>query len=150
MLAVFMLAGPGLVMAQTAAAATTAADPEAQSNAMWLGVGYYVLLFLLLCIGVALVGKILKIYDLSLQLQGKKGINWNNIIGAICLLFLAAGLCGAVWSFVVQGNMILPESASKHGVEIDQMFWVTTVIILIVFFITQFLLFTFAFKYRGS
>ncbi len=46
--------------------------------------------------------------------------------------------------------MRLPESASLHGVKIDQMFWVTTVITLIVFFITQILLFGFAYKYRGS
>jgi cytochrome c oxidase subunit 2 len=46
--------------------------------------------------------------------------------------------------------MILPESASYHGIKIDNMFWTTTIITLIVFFLTQFLLFGFAFKYRGS
>jgi cytochrome c oxidase subunit 2 len=32
-----------------------------------------VLLFLLVCIGVAIIGRILKVYDLTSQLQGKKG-----------------------------------------------------------------------------
>ncbi|HTD39349.1 MAG TPA: cytochrome c oxidase subunit II transmembrane domain-containing protein, partial [Mucilaginibacter sp.] len=149
--AAFMLLGTNLLMAQTTTSgAATATDTAAQKSAMWLGVGYYVLLVLLACIVVAVIGKILRVYDLSLQMQGKKGINWNNIIGVICLIFLVAGLYGAYWSLAVQGNEILPESASEHGVKIDFMFWVTTVITLFVFFITQILLFGFAFKYRGS
>lgn len=57
---------------------------------------------------------------------------------------------GAYWSFAVQGSGILPEAASEHGVKIDFMFWVTTGITMVVFVITQVLLFGFAFKYRGS
>ena len=143
--AAFMLLGTSAVMAQG-----TAAAPTETPEQMWTGVGYYVLLVLLICVVVAVIGKILKVYDLTLQLQGKKGINWNNVIGIICILFLIAGLYGAYWSLTVQGNMILPESASEHGSKIDFMFWTTTVITLIVFFITQALLFGFAFKYRGS
>jgi cytochrome c oxidase subunit 2 len=46
--------------------------------------------------------------------------------------------------------MNLPEAASKHGVRIDAMFTTTTIITLIVFVITQILLFTFLFAYRHS
>ena len=145
--AAFMLLGTNALMAQTAGAAT---DAAADKSAMWLGVGYYTLLFLLACVVVAVIGKILKIYDLTLQMQGKKGINWNNIIGVICVLFLIGGLYGAYWSFAEQGTQILPESASAHGGKIDMMFWVTTVITMIVFLITQILLFGFLYKYRGS
>lgn len=147
--AVFMLLGTNMLMAQTTASGS-AAQTDAQKADMWTGVAYYTLLLLLLCIGVAVIGKILKIYDLTLQMQGKKGINWNNIIGVICLLFLVAGMYGAYWSFAVQGSGILPEAASAHGVKIDFMFWVTTAITMVVFVITQVLLFGFAFKYRGS
>jgi cytochrome c oxidase subunit 2 len=146
----FMLFGTNMLMAQGPAAATATADTSAQKTEMWMGVGYYTLLLLLACVIVAIIGKILKIYDLTLQMQGKKGMNWNNIIGIICMIFLIAGLYGAYWSFAVQGNMILPESASEHGHKIDFMFWVTTAITLFVFVITQVLLFGFAFKYRGS
>jgi cytochrome c oxidase subunit 2 len=59
-------------------------------------------------------------------------------------------LYGAYWSLTVQGSMILPESASEHGGQIDLMFWTTTAITLFVFVVTQILLFGFAFKYRGS
>jgi cytochrome c oxidase subunit 2 len=148
--AAFMLLGTNLLMAQSTGTTAATADTSAQKADMWLGVGYYALLLLLGCVIVAIIGKILKIYDLTLQMQGKKGINWNNIIGVICLIFLIGGLYGAYWSLTVQGSGILPESASEHGVKIDFMFWVTSAITLFVFFITQILLFGFAFKYRGS
>lgn len=147
--AAFVLFSTNLLMAQDTGT-TTAADASADKAGMWIGVAYYALLFLLICVIVAIVGKILKIYDLTLQMQGKKGMNWNNVIGVICVIFLLVGMYGAYWSLTVQGSMILPDSASEHGVKIDFMFWTTTIITLIVFFITQILLFGFAFKYRGS
>ncbi|MBV8388958.1 MAG: cytochrome c oxidase subunit II [Mucilaginibacter sp.] len=150
LVAAFLLLGTNVLMAQGTAATPAAADSSAQKSDMWLGVGYYVLLVLLACVIVAVVGKILRVYDLSLQMQGKKGMNWNNIIGVICIIVLIAGLYGVYWSFTVQGSMILPESASAHGGKIDFMFWTTTVITMFVFFITQTLLWVFLFKYRGS
>jgi cytochrome c oxidase subunit 2 len=151
LLAVFMLTGTNLLMAQaTTAPATAAALAADDKTIMWMGAGYYVLLFLLLCVVIAIVGKILKVYDLTRQIQGKKELNWNGLMAVICLVFLVAGLCGAYWSFTVQGSMTLPEAASVHGVKIDEMFDVTTVITMTVFFITQILLFTFLFRYRHS
>ena len=146
--AAFMLLGTNLLMAQTAAAAAGTGDEAPQVD--WTGVAYYVLLFFLVCLGVAVIGKILKIYDLSLKIQGKKGLKWNNVMGITCLVFLLAGLYGAYWSFTVQGSMTLPEAASIHGVKVDEMFTVTTVLTMFVFFITQILLFGFLFQYRHS
>jgi cytochrome c oxidase subunit 2 len=143
-----MLLGTNLLMAQTAAAAAGTGDEAPQVD--WTGVAYYVLLFFLVCLGVAVIGKILKIYDLSLKIQGKKGLKWNNVMGITCLVFLLAGLYGAYWSFTVQGSMTLPEAASIHGVKVDEMFTVTTVLTMFVFFITQILLFGFLFQYRHS
>ena len=148
--AAVMLMGTNAVMAADAAATPAAGAAAPDSGDMWLGVAYYVLLFLLACVIIAVIGKILKVYDLTLKMQGKKGINWTNIIGVTCLIFLIAGLYGAYWSFTEQGTQILPEPASEHGVQIDQMFWVTTAITTFVFVITQILLFGFLFKYRGS
>ena len=149
LVAAFMLFGTNVLLAQSTGADPKAADSTSKAD-MWLGVGYYVLLVLLACVVVAVIGKVLKVYDLSLQMQGKKGMNWNNIIGVICIIFLLVSMYGVYWSFTVQGNMILPESASAHGGKIDFMFWTTTVITMFVFFITQILLFGFLFKYRGS
>lgn len=144
-LAVFMLSGTNLLMAQT-----QTADAAAKPGVNWLGVGYYVLLFVVAATVIAIIGRILKVYDLSQQIRGKKGMNWNNIIGTLFLIFLVVGMYGAYWDITEQGSMSLPEAASKHGVRIDAMFLTTTIITLIVFVITQILLFTFLFRYRHS
>lgn len=125
-------------------------DGSTVSDTMWLGVSYYVLIFLLICIIVAVMGRILKIYDLTLQIQSKKGMDWNRIIAVSFGLFLIIGLYGAYWEYTVHGSMILPEAASKHGEKIDEMFDVTLIITTVVFVGTQILLFSFAYIYRGS
>jgi len=147
-LAALLLAGSA--MAQTAAATTPAVDADAANSAMWTSVGYYVLLFVLAAIIVGIVGKILRVYDLTLQIQGKKSINWNRVMGILFAIFLVVGFYGAYWEFTNQATMHLPEAASVHGVKLDDMFMVTFGITVIVFFLTQFLLFGFAFKYKGS
>lgn len=151
--AAFMLAGTELVMAQDGGANATAAstgDNTAQHAGMWTSISYYVLLFLLACVAVAIVGKILRVYDLTLSMQGKKGLNWNNILGVACLVFLILGMAGVYYSFTEQGGriLLLNGAASAHGLKYDAMFWVTTIITMIVFVITQILLFSFAFGYR--
>lgn len=149
LLSVCMLSGTSLVMAQTSESGpASAADAAAGKSAMWLGVGYYVLLFLVVCFAIAIIGKVLKVYDLTQQIQGKKQINWNGVMATIAIAFLIVGLYGAYWSFTEQGSQILPESASLHGVKMDQMFDVTTGITMFVFFVTQILLFTFIFRYK--
>lgn len=145
---VLMLSGTSMVMA--ADATTAAATSSDAAPSVWLGVSYYVLLFLVICFAVGIIGKVLQVYDLTLKLQRKPGIKWNNVMGGLFIAFLIAGLAGVYWSFTVQGSMILPEAASLHGKTIDTMFWTTFGITVVVFIGTQILLFTFAFIYRGS
>ncbi len=147
LLAVLLLSGTSLLMAQDVGAATTNNEHTPPD---WGSVFYYVLLFLVLCFAIAIVGKVLKVYDVTKQMQGKKPMNWNNIMGVFCIVFLVVGLCGAIWSLSEQGSMSLPESASEHGKTIDTMFSVTSFITLIVFFATQIMLFSFLFLYRAS
>jgi cytochrome c oxidase subunit 2 len=144
-----------LTLFSVSAAMAQDAAPAAQGSATttggaWMSVAYYVLIFLVVCVCIAILGKILRVYDLTNKMQGKKGINWNNVMGVICLVFLIVGMYGAYWSLTVQGSMKLPVSASAHGGDIDDMFNLTTVLTLIVFVITQICLFGFAFFYRGS
>jgi cytochrome c oxidase subunit 2 len=145
LVAVFMLLGTNLLMAES----TTTATPD-KPGVNWLNISYYVLLFFLVCVSIAVIGKILKVYDLSQQVQGKAGIHWNNIMGVVCAVFLVVSMGAAYWEFTTHGPMILPDAASVHGVKIDNMFWTTTVLTMIVFVITQILLFGFLFKYRHS
>jgi cytochrome c oxidase subunit 2 len=112
---------------------------------------FYVLLFLLLCLFVAIIGKALRVYELTRATQGKPdGINWNAVNGVLFALFLVVGLYGVYWEYTVHGKMILPEAASEHGKKIDSMFNITLIITTIVFIVTHIALFVFAYIYKNT
>jgi cytochrome c oxidase subunit 2 len=148
--AALLLLATSSVMAQDTTATNFPGADDAAKSAMWTSVGYYVLLVVLLGTIIGIVGKILRVYDLTLQIQGKKTINWNNVMGVAFVIFLVVGLYGAYWSITEQGSMSLPEAASLHGVKTDTMMMVTFGITIIVFVLTQILLFGFSFKYRDT
>jgi len=136
---------PSLAIAQVPAAAA----PEADKSEMWLGVGVIVLGILLSGVILAMIGRILKIYDLSSTVNGKKGgVNWNDVNGFLMPIFLILFFAAMVYEFMIHGSKLLPESASVHGETTDNLLWVTFWIIGIVFVITQILLFTYPFLYR--
>ncbi|MER3498368.1 MAG: cytochrome c oxidase subunit II [Chitinophagaceae bacterium] len=75
----------------------------------------------------------------------------NNKINAFLLLaFLVIGLIGVYYCNERLKGKILGESASDHGEKIDIMLYITLAITGFVFFVTQILLFWFAFKYQES
>jgi cytochrome c oxidase subunit II len=74
------------------------------------------------------------------------GANKNNALGM--LLFLVLGSIGAAWSFKVSQPDFLPEAASEHGLKTDEMFWTSMAVITFAFFVTNALLFYFAFRYQ--
>ncbi|NEU08735.1 cytochrome c oxidase subunit II [Flavihumibacter sp. R14] len=132
-------------------AAATVVGAEADHSAVYKSAWFYVLLFLLLCVFIGIVGKILKVYELSREMQGKKaGFDWQKVQGVLFAIALVLGLYGVYWSYTVQGAMSVTESASVHGEGLDFMFMVTTIITTIVFVLTHIFLFGFSFKYRGS
>jgi Heme/copper-type cytochrome/quinol oxidases, subunit 2 len=72
----------------------------------------------------------------------------NRINGFLLLIFLVVGLFGVWYCNETLKGKILGEAASDHGEKIDNMIWITLAITGVVFFITQILLFWFAFKYQ--
>ena len=74
----------------------------------------------------------------------------NSFNGTFLLLFLFLFLGSTVYMLFKYGNGLLPESASEHGNDIDFLFNINWIIVLLVFFLTNSLLFIFAFKYRGK
>lgn len=120
-------------------------------SATYKSAAYYTLMFFLLCIFMAVIGKILKVYELSREMQGiKSSFNFRRFQGVLFGLFLFIGMYGVYWSYAVQGPMSVHESASEHGLDIDFMFNITLVLTTIVFILTHIALFGFSFKYRGS
>lgn len=112
---------------------------------------FYVLLFFMFCVFLAIIGKTLKVYEVSREMQGKKiAFDYRKVQGVMFAIALVAGLYGVYWSYDVQGKMSITESSSVHGERIDLMFYITTIITTIVFILTHIILFGFSFKYRGS
>jgi cytochrome c oxidase subunit 2 len=112
---------------------------------------YYLMMFLLLCIFIAIVGKILKVYEISREMQGQKSkFDSRRINGVLLGIALIVGIYGVYWSYSVQGPMSIHESASVHGLDIDYMFNITLILTTIVFILTHIALFGFSFQYRGS
>jgi cytochrome c oxidase subunit 2 len=131
------------------AAAAEAATKPVDMGPVYKTAIFYTLAFLLLCLFIAIIGKALKVYELTREAQDKpKGINWNTVNAVLFALFLIVGLYGVYWEYTVHGKMILPEAASEHGKKIDQMFNVTLIMTTIVFIITHIILFVFTYIYR--
>ncbi len=137
--------------AQEAAAGAAATAKPVEMGPIYKSVVFYALLFLTLCLFIAIVGKALRVYELTREAQDKPmGINWNAINGSLFGLFLIVGLYGVYWEYTVHGNMILPEAASEHGKKIDQMFNITLILTTIVFIATHIILFAFSFFYKSN
>ena len=102
------------------------------------------LLIVLLFISLNILGKALNI--------NKKlpNINWNKINAYLFAIFFIAGLVGIVWEYDVHTKYLLPEAASIHGKNMDQLFMITLIITGVMFLVTQFLLFYFSYRYRNS
>lgn len=83
----------------------------------------------------------------------ERALKQNNKINAFLMIaFLIAGLIGVyLCNEALYPKTLFPEgSASVQGEKVDDMLWTTIVITGIVFFITQVLLFWFAFRYQQS
>ncbi|MDT8346499.1 MAG: cytochrome c oxidase subunit II [Flavobacteriaceae bacterium] len=74
----------------------------------------------------------------------------NNVNGYLMLAFVAFLYITLIGAFIQYRHFFLPESASEHGKDVDFLLFITTLIIVVVQFLTQGLLHWFAFKYRGK
>ena len=88
------------------------------------------------------------ILELVSNVTGREVINWNNINAFMMLVFLVGFFGLVIYEYSIHSKFLLPESASEHGIEMDKMMKWTWMATLPVFFVTQFLLFFFSFKYR--
>ena len=76
----------------------------------------------------------------------------NKINGFFMIAFLIAGLIGVYYCnrALYPKTLFAHDAASTQGEKVDSMLWVTIAITGSVFFVTQFLLFWFGFKYQQS
>ncbi|MCH2216384.1 MAG: cytochrome c oxidase subunit II, partial [Flavobacteriales bacterium] len=71
----------------------------------------------------------------------------NKMNANLWLIFMIAFFGFFIYQLVNYTDMFLPVSASEHGVEIDKLLNINWIIIITVFFIVNFLLFFFSWKY---
>jgi cytochrome c oxidase subunit 2 len=87
-------------------------------------------------------------------LKGEEKTNrqTNRINGFLLLGFMILGFVGVWWcNDLLYKDTLFPQgSASVEGEKIDEMFMITTAVTGLVFIITQFLLFYFAWKYQAK
>src|SRR5574339_118517 len=111
-------------------------------------------IILSLLLGFLITFQIAKASEYVSVMRGEeKSRKQNNRINAFLLLvFLILGLIGVYYCNEKYGPKILQfgSSASNHGVDVDNMLKITIIITGIVFVITQFILFWFAYKYQES
>ena len=97
--------------------------------------------------------QITKIFELS---QPKKKNNqvaddddnrWNGQLMFAFLIFIYAITLFSFWKW---GDVLLPDASSDHGVEYDNLLWISFAIIFFTQTITQALLHYFSYKYRGE
>jgi len=107
------------------------------------------LLLVLLGIAIAIAAKLQKVMgSVQSNTEADAPVPNNKINGAMWIFFLIAGTVGAVWSYLSARNYFLPEASSPHGRETDSQFWLDMSLLTIAFFIVNFLLFFFAWKYQ--
>jgi len=76
--------------------------------------------------------------------------NDNNIQGYIMFGFLAFIYIFTIYGLLKWGGLALHTPASEHGLLVDNLMNITWVLIFVVQFITQGLLYWFSFKYKGN
>ena len=111
-----------------------------------------IFLVAILGLGFLITFQIAKASEYVSVLKGeKKAFEQSNKVNAfLMVVFLVLGLVGVWWcNELFYKKTLLPyPSASEHGEKIDLMLWITLIITGVVFFLTQILLFWFAYKYQ--
>lgn len=133
------------------AQAAMPAASDVASQELGITFWFYVLLLIASVFAFAVINKTLKVLELTQELNGKKIKNtYNKVNGVFFILFLVMFLGYVYYEFTTHGRMLLPESASAHGVITDNLFNITALVTGVVFIITHILLFYFSFKYKGK
>jgi cytochrome c oxidase subunit 2 len=113
-------------------------------------------LLIVLTVILAIVGiaQIAKVYQLSSELQKRReediSPRSNRINANLLLIFVLALFAFFIYHLVVYDDVLLPVAASEHGMAVDKLFDVNWAILFTVFFVVNFLLFFFSWKYIYS
>jgi cytochrome c oxidase subunit 2 len=102
-------------------------------------------------LGTIALSQLVRVYELSSKLRktGEHEVsNRDNVLNArMMLIFMIFQFLGLIYLMIKYGWTGLGVAASNEGVETDWLLNLNFVIVLIIFFFTNFLLFYFSYKY---
>ena len=112
---------------------------------------FSIITVVLLSISVWQIAKIFEVSNLGKMKDDSQVANHkdNDLQGKLMFAFLVFIYLVTIFSFVSYTKVLLPESASEHGVTYDSLFFISFALIMFVQIITQALLHYFSYKYRG-
>jgi len=99
-----------------------------------------------------IIYQIAKASEYATILRGEEKVRKqvNRLMAWLLVAFFVLGMWGIWECHMMMLPKMLPVAASEHGEKYDFMFYITIIVTGIVFFITQALLFWFAFKYQST
>lgn len=111
------------------------------------------LIYIILILAAAAIWQLVRVVELSTKLKGvdpnKVTESDNRMQGRLLLTFYFALMTFCTWQYFEYKDKLLPVSGSAHGVETDWLLNFNFIICIVVFFVTNFLLFYMGFKYYG-
>lgn len=98
------------------------------------------------------IAQIAKMYQITSSISKKReediSPGTNRINANLLLFFMIALFVTFIWQLIAFKDVLLPVPASEHGALTDRLFNINWLILIPAFFIVNFLLFFFAWKYR--
>ncbi len=111
------------------------------------------LIYVILILAAAALWQLVRVVELSAKLKGidpnKVTERDNRMNGRFMFIFMISLWVTSIWQLVAYQDILLPESASEHGISIDWLMNFNMLIIWIVFLLTNSALFFMAWKYYG-
>lgn len=95
--------------------------------------------------------RLIRVMELVRDLKGEEEniTHQDNLFnGRMSMVFMIVCFIGMIYFTIDAKKYLLPVAASKHGVLVDSYLYLNFGLICVVFFITQFLLFWYCYKYR--
>ncbi|MEN9302516.1 MAG: hypothetical protein RL264_945 [Bacteroidota bacterium] len=109
------------------------------------------IILLVIILGAIAIAQLVRVYELSSKLRktGEHEISQrdNNLNARMMFIFMLALFASVIYLFTTYGWTGRGEAASEGGKEMDWLLKLNLIIIIAVFFFTNFLLFYFTFKY---
>ncbi len=109
------------------------------------------LTLIVIVLAVATIWRLIRVMELVRDLKGEEEAisDQDNLFnGRMAIVFMVVCFLGMIWFTIDAKKYLLPVAASKHGVLTDGYLYINFAIISVVFFICQFLLFWYPYKYR--